>query len=242
MPPADRYEASLAELSGSTVRLVAAVRALDDAALREPSLLPGWTRGHVVAHLARNADGLVNLATWARTGVETPMYPGGRATRDADIERDAGRPASEQVADTEAASERLAAALAALPARASHGAELRLGSGATMPAGLLPLRRIREVEIHLVDLGRWLPAGRLVARVRGAHPGRADAVHPQLPDRRAPRPGHRTVVGARARPAGPDRPSAGPARLAGRPRRRDRAVLRRDRFGTVRTAVAMSAG
>ena len=151
MPPADRYEASLAELSGSTVRLVAAVRALDDAALREPSLLPGWTRGHVVAHLARNADGLVNLATWARTGVETPMYPGGRATRDADIERDAGRPASEQVADTEAASERLAAALADLPAGAL-GVELRLGSGATIPAGLLPLRRIREVEIHLVDL------------------------------------------------------------------------------------------
>jgi maleylpyruvate isomerase len=150
MPPADRYEASLAELSGSTVRLVAAVRALDDAALREPSLLPGWTRGHVVAHLARNADGLVNLATWARTGVETPMYPGGRATRDADIERDAGRPASEQVADTEAASERLAAALAELPAGAL-GVELRLGSG-TIPAGLLPLRRIREVEIHLVDL------------------------------------------------------------------------------------------
>ncbi len=151
MPPADRYEASLAELSGSTVRLVAAVRALDDAALREPSLLPGWTRGHVVAHLARNADGLVNLATWARTGVETPMYPGGRATRDADIERDAGRPASEQVADTEAASERLAAALADLPAGAL-GVELRLGSGTTVPAGLLPLRRIREVEIHLVDL------------------------------------------------------------------------------------------
>ena len=241
MPPADRYEASLAELSGSTVRLVAAVRALDDAALREPSLLPGWTRGHVVAHLARNADGLVNLATWARTGVETPMYPGGRATRDADIERDAGRPASEQVADTEAASERLAAALADLPAGAL-GVELRLGSGTTIPAGLLPLRRIREVEIHLVDLAAGLPPHRLVARLRGAHPGRADAVHPQLPDRRAPRPGHRTVVGARARPAGPDRPRAGPARLAGRPRRRDRAVLRRDRFGTVRTAVAMSAG
>ncbi|HEY5187271.1 MAG TPA: maleylpyruvate isomerase family mycothiol-dependent enzyme [Actinomycetes bacterium] len=151
MPPADPYAASLAELSGSTVRLVAAVRALDDAALREPSLLPGWTRGHVVTHLARNADGLVNLATWARTGVETPMYPGGRAARDAEIERDAGRPASEQVADTEAASERLAAALADLPAGAL-GVELRVGSGATVPAAGLPLRRIREVEIHLVDL------------------------------------------------------------------------------------------
>lgn len=151
MPLADPYQASLAELSESTARLVAAVRDLDDAALGEPSLLPGWTRGHVVAHLARNADGLVNLATWARTGVETPMYAGGRAGRDADIERDAGRPAAEQLADTEAASGRLAAALAALPPSV-HGVELRLGSGATVPAGQLPLRRIREVEIHLVDL------------------------------------------------------------------------------------------
>jgi maleylpyruvate isomerase len=151
MPLADPYQASLAELSDSTARLVAAVLGLDDAALGEPSLLPGWTRGHVVAHLARNADGLVNLATWARTGVETPMYAGGRAGRDAEIERDAGRPASEQRADTEAASARLAEALAGLP-RTVHGAELRLGSGASVPAGSLPLRRIREVEIHLVDL------------------------------------------------------------------------------------------
>jgi maleylpyruvate isomerase len=151
MPLADPYQASLAELSASTARLVAAVRGLDDAALGQPSLLPGWTRGHVVAHLARNADGLVNLATWARTGVETPMYAGGRSGRDAEIERDAGRSAPEQLADTEAAGRRLAAALAALP-RAAHGVELTLGSGATVPAGWLPLRRIREVEIHLVDL------------------------------------------------------------------------------------------
>ena len=39
-----------------------------------PSLLPGWSRGHVLTHLARNADGAVNLLTWARTGVETPQY------------------------------------------------------------------------------------------------------------------------------------------------------------------------
>ena len=39
-----------------------------------PSLLPGWTRAHVLAHVAGNADALVNLLTWARTGEETPMY------------------------------------------------------------------------------------------------------------------------------------------------------------------------
>jgi maleylpyruvate isomerase len=39
-----------------------------------PSLLPGWSRRTVIAHVARNADALCNLLTWARTGVETPMY------------------------------------------------------------------------------------------------------------------------------------------------------------------------
>jgi Mycothiol maleylpyruvate isomerase N-terminal domain len=53
---------------------------LDDARLREPSRLAGWSRGHVLSHLARNADALVNLLAWARTGVESRMYatPGDR--------------------------------------------------------------------------------------------------------------------------------------------------------------------
>ena len=37
-------------------------------------LLPGWTVGHVLTHVARNADAYTNLLTWARTGVETPAY------------------------------------------------------------------------------------------------------------------------------------------------------------------------
>ena len=64
------------------------VMRLDD--LREPSRLPGWTRGHVVTHVARNAEGLCRLLRWARTGIETPMYPSIQA-RDAAIEAGAGR-------------------------------------------------------------------------------------------------------------------------------------------------------
>ena len=55
------------------------VAALTDSQARAPSLLPGWTRGHVVTHLARNADALRNLLTWARTGIPTPMYPSRQA-------------------------------------------------------------------------------------------------------------------------------------------------------------------
>jgi maleylpyruvate isomerase len=29
-----------------------------EADVRAPSLLPGWTRGHVLSHIARNADGI----------------------------------------------------------------------------------------------------------------------------------------------------------------------------------------
>ena len=82
------------------------VAALDDAAMLGPSRLPGWTRGHVLTHLARNADALVNLLTWARTGTPTPMYPSVES-RNAGIEAGAARPAAEQRADLEATARRL---------------------------------------------------------------------------------------------------------------------------------------
>ena len=62
------------DVDQATARLLATVRAFDDEDVKAPSGLPGWTRGHVLTHLARNADGSGNLLTWARTGVETPQY------------------------------------------------------------------------------------------------------------------------------------------------------------------------
>lgn len=72
----DRQDKSvtLPWMGAGTEFLLRAVGALPDDALADPSRLPGWTRAHVVGHLARNADALTRLATWARTGVETPMY------------------------------------------------------------------------------------------------------------------------------------------------------------------------
>ena len=48
--------------------------------------LPGWTRRHVAAHLAANADAVGNLVHWAATGERTPMYSSPEQ-RAADIER-----------------------------------------------------------------------------------------------------------------------------------------------------------
>ncbi len=140
--------ALLAELDRATQRVLATAETLTDPAT--PSALPGWTQGHVLTHLARNADGMGNLIVWARTGVETPQYPSWEA-RVADIEAGADRPLPEQIADLREASARFASAAAALPAEA-WTYELALPSGPQL-AALLPWRRLREVEVHHVDLG-----------------------------------------------------------------------------------------
>src|SRR6266487_6753291 len=88
----------LARVGAATDRLLATAAALSDTQLREPSLLPGWSRAHVLTHIARNADGLANLLTWARTGIETPQYESFEA-RDAQIAQGAGLPTAEIIAD-----------------------------------------------------------------------------------------------------------------------------------------------
>ncbi|SNR31019.1 maleylpyruvate isomerase N-terminal domain-containing protein [Blastococcus mobilis] len=126
------------------------VHRLTDAELAADSALPDWSRAHVVAHLARNADALVNLLTWARTGVETPMYPS-RAARDAGIEATAALPAAELRSDYAAASDRLTTAVESMPAEA-WTATVRNGQGAAVPASAVPWMRTKEVWVHGVDL------------------------------------------------------------------------------------------
>lgn len=127
-----------------------AVDALTADAVTQPSALPGWTRGHLLTHLARNADALVNLLTWARTGIRTPMYasPDQRAT---DIEAGAGRPSAEQRADVRESAARFRKAAEALSGDA-WSATVVSGQGREIPASEVPWLRVREVWIHLVDL------------------------------------------------------------------------------------------
>jgi maleylpyruvate isomerase len=138
------------EVDRATARLLETARRLDERALAGPSLLPGWTRGHVLAHVARNADGCVNLLTWARTGVETPQYASA-AQRAADVAAGAGRPIAAQLADISASAERFLDAVAQMPA-AAWAVEVRWLSGTTGPAAGVVWSRLREVEVHHVDL------------------------------------------------------------------------------------------
>lgn len=133
----------LVSVREATERLLTAAAKLDNASVAEPSRLPGWSRGHVLAHLARNADALVNVLEGR------PMYVSATA-RDADIERDAPRPLDVQLTDVRDSGARFQETGAA-PADWSRTVELR--NGVTDAAARVPFRRWVEVDLHHVDLG-----------------------------------------------------------------------------------------
>ncbi len=142
---------SVRALAASTESLLHSLDGLTDTQAREPSLLPNWSRGHVLTHIARNAEAMLNLLTWARTGQETPMYPS-REKRNADIDAGSGRAAAALVEDVRSAAERLQEQLLDAPPNAWDGpivwgTRSRTATGSEIPH----LRRI-EVEIHHVDL------------------------------------------------------------------------------------------
>ena len=119
----------------------------------QPSRLPGWSVGHVLTHLARNADAMTAMFLAANAGAIADQYPGGLAQRGADIEAGATRDAATQVVDVSDAIRRLEDVWATTDERA-----WATGMGRTATAGERPLddlvfRRWRETEVHHVDMG-----------------------------------------------------------------------------------------
>ena len=149
-----------AEIDGcvaSQRRLIEYLRSADDLDPRSLSRLPGWTVGHVLTHLARNADSHLEMLSGR------PQYHDA-ATRDREIESGAGRDVRDLIDDVDQSSTELAAAWAA--ALESPNAEAIWSGMATALSGprpmrLLPLLRWREVEIHRMDLGTGFEAGDL---------------------------------------------------------------------------------
>ena len=133
-------------------RLIGALSQLADDDAHRPSLLPGWTVGHVLTHLARNAESHVRMLDAAARGEVADQYPGGNAQRAADIAAGAGRPAADLVADVMATVHALEAAWRSTPAEVWSAGVGRMGGG-LVPVAELPFLRWREVEIHHVDLG-----------------------------------------------------------------------------------------
>jgi maleylpyruvate isomerase len=138
-------------IDDATQRLLGTARVIAEADLRAPSLLPGWTRAHVLAHLARGADAMRNLLIGARSGADRPAYASAEA-RAAGIEEAAQQKAADLAADVAAAAMAFRTLTRQLTDEAWRYQVEILGS-ARFPAGQLLTWRLVEVELHHCDLG-----------------------------------------------------------------------------------------
>lgn len=154
MGPMAEVIARLAELRASTSALLAGLdeQRWSDSDMRAPSLLPGWTRGHVLTHVARNADGIAATLAGALRDEIVPRYPKGPAGRNADIEAGAGRSAVDLLADVRDSAERLDRLFGAV----TDASAWDRPTDRERPAWSWLPARWREVEIHRADLaGRY---------------------------------------------------------------------------------------
>jgi maleylpyruvate isomerase len=175
--PADR----IARVAESQRRFDQAIASVTDAVARRPSLLPGWTGGHVLTHVARNADSHTRRTEAAVRHEMVDQYPGGYEGREAEIDAGAGRSASELIDDVRSSAAAMHAAWLAAPESAWANVTRDVG-GRERPLADLVLRRWQELDVHLVDLdigvthrdwsdafvSEWLP------RLRAYHGDRAE--------------------------------------------------------------------
>jgi maleylpyruvate isomerase len=126
-------------------RFVVAVSGLSPDELAAASVLPGWTRAHVIAHVADGGRAFAALTEAALRGETVALFPGGVAERNEIIEKLAVSPdlmthLSDGIARLEAAWELCGPADWTRPVRFRNG-----DLAGTVYA------RWREVWIHLVD-------------------------------------------------------------------------------------------
>lgn len=123
---------------------------LDDADLDAPSLLPGWTRRHLVAHVGYNARAVARLVEWARTGVENRMYASDTQRRD-EIIRGATLPTRALRHLVDHAAVHLDVEWRDLSDE-QWDAEVVTAQGRTVPTRETAWMRAKEVWVHAVDL------------------------------------------------------------------------------------------
>ena len=138
------------QIDHATQRLLGTARVIPESELRHPSLLPGWTRGHLLTHLARNADAMRNVLVGARSGEERLMYASLEG-REEDIEQGAGRGSEELADDLASSAMALRTVMLGLPGGAWRF-PVRVPDSGPFPAGQLLPRRLVEVELHHCDL------------------------------------------------------------------------------------------
>jgi maleylpyruvate isomerase len=132
-------------------RLTATVERTTDEHIRSSSRLPGWTIAHVLTHIARNADGHARRLAGALRGEDVRRYPGGPAQRDSEINKGARRSVESILADLDTSQRQLDSVWEQSMAAGWPHAALR--GDDHWPTTASPVRRLREVEMHHVDLG-----------------------------------------------------------------------------------------
>lgn len=138
-------------LPEATARLIRNVDALPDEDLAGPSLLPGWSRAHVVAHLALNGEGLARVLQGVVRDRGATMYDSPQA-RDEDIEALSSASAAELRDRLMAATTVFDEAVSLVDDDKWAGEFERTPGGQVLPSSAIPLMRWREVEIHHADL------------------------------------------------------------------------------------------
>ena len=150
MTPSSHLSDNLSLLVHETSLLMLSTESLDDEKVRDASLCKGWTRALVLSHLARNADALGNLVSWAVTGKPVAMYASPGA-RDAEITAGSQRGHPKIVTDLRDSARRFDSAAAGLAGPPEH-VEVEMRAGRKVLGGQLPTLRLLEVVIHHIDL------------------------------------------------------------------------------------------
>jgi len=191
------------QIDYATQRLLDDARIIHEADLRAPSLLPGWSRAHVLAHVARSADAMRNLLVGARSGQDRPAYASAQA-REAGIERGAAVTAKELMDDLADSAMALREIVKRLPDEAWQ-VPVRVLDSAPFPATGVLTRRLVEVELHHCDLGTRYSSADWPAAF--ATMELAEPMRSQRQDRlRYPPPSPGAIPGSPGRPQAPWKP------------------------------------
>jgi maleylpyruvate isomerase len=119
--------------------------------VRGSSLLPGWTRAHLLAHLAANSDSHLRRSLAAVDGLEVDQYSGGAAGREQEIETRATRDGERLIEEVMLSGGTLVDCWQGLDT-AVWSAKTKQLNGPDLTLRDLPRRRWQEIEVHLVDL------------------------------------------------------------------------------------------
>jgi maleylpyruvate isomerase len=164
--PADagRPDGDLAGVDVAFGHLANAISGLTEDGARGPTLLPGWTRGHLLTHIARNADSQRTMVDGALRHEVVQQYPGGDEQRSSDIDAGAGRPVDVLRADVHTSQQSLVDAWAEMPDDAWERLTGARAGDRPVRAGVLS--RWRELSVHLVDLDVGFRPGQLPTAYR----------------------------------------------------------------------------